>query len=119
MRGLMPLLLAPAVLLAACDGPNEKAGKERDKAAAAATGRPYSGTGPGEQIGEAQDRAADAANDARKAQASALRGQAHAIKTDADVEADRLEQQAEAIRDRAKDRAAPLEEQAKSIRAQK
>lgn len=117
MRHLLPLLLVPG-LLAGCDGPNEKAGKEKDKAAAAAAGVPYRGNGPNEQLGEAQDRAADAATGARRAEAVSLRKQARTVKADADVQADRLEQQARAIRAEAKERAAPLEEQAKTIRAQ-
>ena len=113
-------LAAAAVILAlaGCDGPNEKAGKDKDKAAAAASGVPHRGDGPNQQLGKAQDRAADAAKDARDARASALRKQAQGIKAQADVEADRLEEQARAIRAKAKDSAAPLEQQAKSVRAQ-
>jgi hypothetical protein len=118
MKYVLPLLLAPSLLLAGCDGPNEKAGREKDKAAAAAAGIPYKGNGPNEELGEAQDRAIDAARDAREATASVLQEQAHTVKVEADVAADRLEQQAEEIREQAKRRAAPLEDQAKSVRAQ-
>lgn len=118
MRRLPPLLLVTAILLAGCNGPNETAGKEKDKAAAAAAGQPYQGDGPNEKIGEAQDRASDAAKDARNAEARSLHKQARKVKADADVEADRLEQQAKAIRAQAKARAVPLEEQAQSVREQ-
>ena len=118
MSRLLSLLLAPAILLAGCDGSKEKAGRDQDKAAAAAAGVPYDGNGPNEQIGKAEDRVVDAAKDAREAQATALRGQAHTIKAEADVQADRLEQQARAIREQAKKRAAPLEQQAASVREQ-
>jgi hypothetical protein len=118
MRRLLLSLLAPAVLLTGCDGAKEKAGREKDKAAAAASGVAYKGDGPNEQLGEAQDRADDAAKDARHAEASSLQQQARTVKAEADVDADRLEQQAKAIRMQAKERAAPLEQQAKSVRAQ-
>lgn len=92
------LLLATALVLAGCGGPNEQAGAERDKAAAASIGKPYDGSGPNERIGEAQDRANRAAVHARDATTDA-------IKRQADVEADRLEEQARAIRKAASDRA--------------
>src|SRR5688572_7105768 len=54
------LLIAPALVLGACQGPAETAGAEKDKAAAEAAGQPYEGEGPNERIGAAKDRAAEA-----------------------------------------------------------
>jgi hypothetical protein len=119
MRARQLVLLAPWLLLAACQGPNAKAGEEKDKATAEAAGQTYKGDGPNERIGQAQDRAADAADDARNARADALHKQAEEIKAQADVEAGRLDQQAKALRERAKQQAEPLEAQAKLIREQK
>ena len=113
---IFPVVALSGLMLTACEGPNEKAGKARDKATAAAQGSSYAGEGPAERIGKAQDRAAEAANDARDAEAKSLRKQADAMKAGADVEADRLEQQAKSVREQARKRAAPLEAQAKDVR---
>lgn len=112
---VLPVLARSGLMLSACEGPNEKAGKARDRAAATA-GSSYAGEGPAERIGKAQDRAAKAASDARNAEANSLRRQADAVRAGADVKADRLEQQAQSVRDAAKRRAAPLEAQAKRVR---
>ena len=89
------------VLLAGCDGPNEKAGEAQDRAAANAAGVEYKGNGPAERIGEAQDRA-------NKAAREDLDAQRDRITTEADAQADRLEQQANEIRRSAKERADAL-----------
>lgn len=99
------LLIAPALLLGACQGPAETAGAKKDKAAAEAAGQTYDGDGPNERIGAARDRAADAAEDARKAEAAAIEKQGDSIRTEADIEAERLEQEAEAVRKAADARA--------------
>lgn len=113
---VLPVLAFSSLMLSACEGRNEKAGKARDEATAAAQGSSYAGEGPAERIGKAQDRAAEAASDARDAEAKSLRKQADAMKAGADVEADRLEQQAQSVREQARRRAAPLEAQAKDVR---
>jgi len=94
-----------ALLLAACQGPAETAGANKDKAIAEAEGRTYDGDGPNERIGEAQDRAADAAEDARNAEAAAVEKQGDSIRTEAEIEAERLEQEAEAVREAADEKA--------------
>ena len=93
------VILATALLaLAACDGPKEKAGEARDRAAANVAGVEYRGDGPAERIGAAQDRADKAARQAVEARQDE-------IKTEADTAADRLEAQAKQLRDDAKARA--------------
>jgi len=89
------------ILMAGCDGPNEKAGEAQDRAAANAAGIKYKGNGPAERIGEAEDRANRAARED-------LEAQRDRIKTEADAEADRLEEQAKEIRHLAKQRADAL-----------
>jgi hypothetical protein len=89
------------ILMAGCDGPNEKAGEAQDRAAANAAGVEYKGNGPAERIGEAEDRANRAAR-------KDLDAQRDRIKTEADAQADRLEEQAKAIRRIAKQRADSL-----------
>lgn len=109
-------LAATTLSLVACNGPAEKAGKERDQAAAAASGQAYQGEGPNEKLGEAQDRATKAATDARDAEADELRQQADNIRKEADGRADKLEAQAKQIRDQADQRADPLDARAKAVR---
>ena len=89
------------LLLAACDGPAEKAGEAQDRAAANVAGVAYKGDGPGERVGEAEDRANRAARED-------LDAQVDRIKTEADAQADRLEAQAKDIRRNAQDRADAL-----------
>ena len=111
------LLAATAVLsLAACNGPAEKAGKERDQNAAAASGQPYKGEGPNQKLGEAQDRANKAATNARDAQADELKQQGKAIREEADGRADKLEAQAKQIRAEADKRADVYDDRAKAVR---
>ncbi len=93
---VMALLLATS--LAACDGPNEKAGREADRAAAQAQGIAISGEGANELIGEARDRAEQAERKAREARANALEGRADQLRSEADAEAEKLDQQARSIR---------------------
>mgnify|MGYP004507857595 CR=1 FL=1 len=99
MRYMM--VAAVLVLLAGCDGPNEKAGEAQDRAAANAAGIEYKGSGPAERIGEAQDRA-------NKAARENLEAKRDRITTEADTQADRLEWQAREIRRSAKERADAL-----------
>ncbi|MGR4893127.1 hypothetical protein ACIPPQ_19005 [Sphingopyxis sp. LARHCG72] len=104
------------LLLSACQGPQAKAGAEKDKAAAEAAGRVYEGNGPNEAIGAARDRAEDAAREAREAEAAGLKRQGDAIRRQADVEAEKLEQQAEAIRKEADAQADAFDAQAAAKR---
>jgi hypothetical protein len=97
-------------MIVACNGPNETAGKEQDKAAAAALGQAYSGSGPNQRIGEAKDRAVSARKEADEAAAKALSAKGDEIKRQADVEAASLDEQSRAIRDAANKRAAALKE---------
>ena len=83
----------------ACDGPNETAGRDRDRAAAAVNGVEPAGKGANEVAGERLDRAERAAEKVRDAQADALERQADQIRTDADLSADRLEDQAKKTRE--------------------
>lgn len=99
------LALAPALLIGACQGPEAQAGAEKDKAAAVAAGRSYEGDGPNERIGAARDRAADAVEDAREAEAEAIEKERDSIRSAADIEAERLEQEAKAVRAAADERA--------------
>ena len=89
------------ILVAGCDGPNEKAGEAQDRAAANAAGVEYKGNGPAERIGEAEDRANRAAR-------KDIDAQRDRIKTEADAQADRLEEQAKEIRRLARQRADAL-----------
>lgn len=95
------LMVAGVLLLAACDGPNEKAGEAQDRASANAAGVEYNGNGPAERIGEAEDRA-------NKAARQDLDAQKDRVKTEADTEADQLEEQAHQIRADAKAKADAL-----------
>jgi predicted small secreted protein len=110
------LALLAAASLAACDGPAEKAGKDRDKVAAAANGLPYEGDGPNEKLGAAQDRATTAATRARDAEAAELKQQADNIRKEADDRADKLDAQAKATRDDADTRADAIDARAKAVR---
>src|SRR3546814_1010893 len=69
------LALFSIVALTACNGPNQEAGREQDKASATARGEPYSGSGPNERLGEVRDRAAAAEKNVRDAAADALKAQ--------------------------------------------
>jgi len=89
------------LLLAACDGPAEKAGEVQDRAAANVAGVAYNGNRPAERVGEAEDRANRAARED-------LDAQVDRIKTEADTQADRLEAQAKDIRRKAQARADAL-----------
>lgn len=95
------LVLFPFVMLAACEGANEKAGAERDRAAAAAAGQNYSGDGPNERMGETLDRAERDTARATDAAADAAEAKGREIRSQAEIEADRLSEQARDIRERA------------------
>ncbi len=93
-------LFVPAmVLIGACDGPKEQAGRERDRAEAAAAGRNITGQGPNQQLGEAQDRVDRADRKAKDAQAAALESRGDQVRKQADIEADKLDDQARTVRD--------------------
>lgn len=85
--------------LAACDGPNEKAGRDADRAEAQAAGHNVTGEGPNERIGEAQDRVVRADARASDAAADALEKQGDQMRTQADLAADRLDEQARSLRE--------------------
>jgi hypothetical protein len=110
------LTLLGIIALVGCNGPNQKAGSERDKAAAAAQGEPYKGNGPNERIGQAQDRAADAEQNVRDADADALKAQGKSIKRQADVAAAPFDEKSRSIREAADQRAKALDERAKATR---
>lgn len=112
----LAFVLVTLASLTACDGPAEKAGKDRDKAAAAANGLPYENDGPNEKLGEAQDRATSAATRARDAEAAELKQQATNIRKEADDRADKLDAQAKAIRNDADTRADAIDARAKAVR---
>jgi hypothetical protein len=94
----LSLILAGAIGLAACDGPNEKAGARQDEAAANAAGVDYEGSGPAERSGQVQDRAEAAARQEKDAAADALEAKAESFRRQADVEAEKLEEQARDVR---------------------
>lgn len=102
--------------LAACNGPNEKAGAAQDEAAANAAGVAYNGNGPAEAAGKAADHVDRAVAKARNEQADALKDQGRAISSQADADADKLEEQAKAIRGAARDKVRTLDQQAKTVR---
>lgn len=92
---LAGLILA---LLGACEGPNEKAGREKDRSAAVAAGQNFTGEGPNQRLGEAQDRVETADRNARDAAAAALESRGDQLRGQADIEADRLDKEARAVR---------------------
>lgn len=96
---VLPALLVALSALAACDGPNEKAGRDADRSAAAAAGLNQSGEGPQERLGEAQDRVERADARANDARADALERQGEKLRSEADLAADRLDEQARALRE--------------------
>ncbi|WP_313434751.1 hypothetical protein [Novosphingobium sp.] len=110
---------ALACMIAACDGPREKAGAAKDEAEAKAAGLPYEGTGPGERAGKAADRIDRATAKAREAQADALEDEGHVIQAKADAQADKLEAQAESIRKTAEQKVKSLRGQAGELREQR
>src|SRR3546814_11076425 len=85
----LALALFSIVALTACNGPNQEAGREQDKASATARGEPYSGSGPNERIGEVRDRAAAAEQNVRDAAADALKAQGRNLERQADINATR------------------------------
>ena len=115
-RTSINVAMALTLGLAACHGPNEKAGAAQDEAAANAAGIVYNGNGPAEAAGKAADHANRAVAKARNEQADALKDQGRAIRSQADADADKLEEQAKAMRDTAKDKAGALDQQAKTVR---
>ena len=114
--GLHVCCVVLVATIAACNGPNETAGKEQDKATAAALWTPYIGSGPNQRVGEAKDRAVAARNDAKEAAANALRAQGDNIKRQADADAAGLDEQSRAIREAANKKAAALDDQARAAR---
>lgn len=112
-NGLIAASLAFA-LLAGCDGPHEKAGKQVDKAAGIKP-RPFQ-EGPQQRLGELQDRAERDQARAIDARADTVRDQAKAVRSVADSQADALEQQAAQVRAQAKQTGRALDQQAGAIR---
>jgi len=91
--------IAALIALSACDGAHEKAGRDADRAAAAAAGQNQTGEGPNERLGEAQDRVERADAKAVEARADALERQGDQLRSQADLAADRLDEQARSLRD--------------------
>ncbi len=99
LSGRSVVALACLVTLAACEGRNEKAGREADQAAAVAAGQNATGEGPNERLGEAQDRVDDANAEAADATADALERQGDQLRSEAGLAADRLDEKAKALRE--------------------
>lgn len=116
-RALFPLL-AGCTLLAACEGPHEQAGKDKDKAAAQTRGEPYRGSGPNQRQGQAQDRADDADRQLLEANSDVFKARSREIRRHADVDATRLDEQSKAIRASADVRARALETEGAAVRTQ-
>ena len=115
-RALRVITLLGIVALTSCGGPNEKAGREQDKAAATAQGQAYKGDGPNERIGEAQDRASAAAQNVKDAQADALKAEGRNLQRQAEVGAARLDEKSRAIRESADSQAVDLNKKANAVR---
>lgn len=96
--GRTAMIFGAALVLAACDGPQEQAGEKADNASGVVDGEDSVQSGPAETMGERRDQVTDAANDAREAEADALEEQADAARQSANEDAERLEQQAEKAR---------------------
>jgi hypothetical protein len=109
-------LVLLSCVLPGCGGPNQQAGSEQDKAAAAARGEPYNGSGPNERIGQAQDRAAAADQKVRDAEAKALNARGESLERQANIDATRLDEKSRSIREAADRSARGLDEQAKAVR---
>lgn len=97
-QSVQRLAVACFCCLTACEGPNERAGREQDRALTANSSTPVSGEGPNQRLGEAQDEADRADAKARAAKADALESEADRLHSQADIAADRLEAQAKAVR---------------------
>ncbi len=95
---LAAMILA-SLALGACQGPNERAGREKDQAEALANGQNVSGDGPNQRQGQAQDQVEAADRRTRNADAAALESRGDQIRGNADSEADKLDKQARAVRD--------------------
>jgi len=93
------VLLIP--LVCGCDGPNEIAGRQRDRDEAMAVGQNITANGPNERIGEARDRVEEADRKARDAAADAMETRGDQLRKDADVEADRFDARARVMRNEA------------------
>jgi hypothetical protein len=93
-------LVALALALAGCDGPQEQAGEKQDAAAGVVESEDSIRSGPAETMGERADEAAASARKAADAQADALEDQADAARDAADKRAEALEQEAERVRGR-------------------
>ncbi len=86
------------ILLTACEGPKEAAGREQDRMLAENGPGPDGSAASNQRRGEAQDRADRAKAKARDARADALESEADRLRTEADIAADRLDAQAKLIR---------------------
>src|SRR3546814_20832256 len=91
----LALALFSIVALTACNGPNQEAGREQDKASATARGEPYSGSGPNERLVEVRDRAAAAEQNVRDAAADALKEQGRNLERQAKINATRPDEKAQ------------------------
>src|SRR3546814_18151882 len=88
------LALFSIVALTACNGPNQEAGREQDKASATARGEHYSGSGPNERIGEERDRAAADEQNVWEAAADALKARGRNPEAPEDITATQTAQPA-------------------------
>jgi len=100
MRRPVWLVMATLLILTACEGPKEAAGREQDRLLAANNAVADGGAGLNQRRGEAQDRADRADMKARDARADALESEADRLRTEADIAADRLDAQAKVVRGR-------------------
>ena len=115
-RRLSALTLLGLIALTSCSGPNEKAGREQDKAAATAQGQAYTGDGPNQRIGEARDRATAAEQNVKDAEADAFKAEGRNLQRQAEVGAARLDEKSRAIRESADKQAEELNKKAKAAR---
>lgn len=100
--GPIVLIMLCSVGLVACDGPNEKAGRKADRAAAVAIGDNSLAEGPNERLGEAKDRVERADLKANDAAADALERRGEQLRSEAGVAADQLDKRARKLRDTVK-----------------
>ena len=92
------VLLALALVVAGCDGPQEQAGEKQDVAAGVVESEDSMSSGPAETMGERADEAAESARQAAESRANALEDQADAARDAAEKRAEALEQEAERAR---------------------
>jgi hypothetical protein len=95
MKGLMPVAIAAVLMVAACDGPYQKAGEKADSERGM---REHIGEGPGEAAGRATDKSIAVEQHKMNAAAAAVAGHADNIAEALDKRVDQLEGQAQQLR---------------------